>query len=90
MHFERANRSRERRSRFNASLWDVMSTGLSRYEENLVQSRIEPLRQAIYTLLKKEEFNNAITYAPNDAERVRMRFQLAQKVFKEVLGAHTD
>ena len=79
-----------RRGVLNASFWDVMSTGLSCRSQTKVQERSELLRQEIYRLLANEEFNIAITYGPNDAKKVRTRFRLAQSVFREVLGAHTD
>ena len=79
-----------RRSVLNASLWDVMSTGLSRYAEDHVDAHAEPLRQAIYRLLENEEFNAAITYGTNDTRRVSLRFEMALQELKEILGAHTD
>ena len=80
----------DRRSVINASLWDVMSTGLSRYSERRIKSSVDKLKLAIEELLKTEEFNNAITYATNDAARVAVRFKLSRRVLKEILGAHTD
>ena len=88
--FRKHDPGQERRSVLNASFWDVMSTGLSRYAEDHVEACAEHLHQAIYGLLQDEEFNIAITYGPNDARKVRTRFRLVQKVFEEVLGAHTD
>ena len=88
--FRKHDPGQERRSVLNASFWDVMSTGLSRYAEDHVEAWNEHLRKAIYGLLEDEKFNIAITYGPNDARKVRTRFRLAQKVFEEVLGAHTD
>ncbi len=75
------------RSILNASLWDVMSTGLSRYSEPLVEGKAEALRTAFYPLMRDDEFINAITYATNDARRVRHRFAVTQNLFEEVLGA---
>ena len=74
----------------NASLWDVMSTGLSRYKEERVQARVGPLRQSIHRLLADQKFNIAITYGPNDIRKVKTRFEMARTTFKEVLGDHTD
>ena len=48
----------------NASFWDVMSTGLSRYAPDRVAARAEPLRTAVHRLLQDEAFNTAITYGP--------------------------
>ena len=88
--FRKHVREQNRRSVLNASLWDVMSTGLSRYSEDRVRAHAAPLLEAIYNLFEEEDFNNAITYSTNDTRRVRVRFQMMRKIFEEVLGAHTD
>ncbi len=74
----------------NASLWDVMSTGLSRYIEDQVEASADKIREAIYELLKDEEFKTAITYGPNDTRKVRSRFEITRTKLQEILGAHTD
>ena len=79
-----------RRPVLNASFWDVMSTGLSRYEEHRVSALAGPVREAIYELLENEEFNTAIRYGPNDARKVKTRFTMAREALKETLGDHTD
>ncbi len=79
-----------RRQKLNASFWDVMSTGLSRYEEHRVSALADAVREAIYELLEDEEFNTAITYGPNDARKVKTRFTMARKVLQETLGDHTN
>ena len=78
------------RNVINASLWDVMSTGLSHYSEDRVSAYSERLRSAIYQLLDDDEFHNAITYSTNGTPRVRIRFQKTRTVFEEVLGVHSD
>ena len=87
--FRKHEPGQERRGVLNASLWDVMSTGLSRHAEAIVAGRSERLRREIFRLLGNEEFNTSITYGPNDARKVRTRFRLAQEVFEGVLGAGT-
>ena len=77
------------RSVLNASLWDVMSTGLSRYSKDHIRRYSAALLDAFYDLLTNEEFNTAITYATNDQKRVRARFEMTEAMFREVLGAHT-
>jgi hypothetical protein len=49
-----------------------------------------PLCQAVYRLLGDEEFVTAITYGPNDARKVKRRFQMTRGKFEEILDAHTD
>ena len=78
------------RSVLNASFWDVMSTGLSRYEEPCVKACAERVRQSVYQLLADAEFNTAITYGPNDARKVKTRFNMARQVLREALGDLTD
>ena len=70
----------------NVSFWDVMSTGLSRYDEHLVKSRADGLRTAIHDLLEDPKFNDSITQETNTVPRVKTRFAMAQKVFQEILG----
>lgn len=88
--FRKHDPGQTRRGVINASLWDVMTTGLSHYPLDLVESREEPLRQAVYRMLDDEEFNTAITYGPNDASKVKFRFRVAAEAFREILGAHQD
>lgn len=77
----------ERRSVLNASLWDVMSTGLSRYPEPLVEARADGLRTAFYSLMANDEFIRAITIGSNDMKKVKDRFAMAEAMFREVFGA---
>ena len=79
-----------RRGVLNASLWDVMSTGLSRYSEDQVLTQADPLRLAVDGLLDDEKFNTAITYGPNDARKVKFRFRVVTEAFREILGGHAD
>ena len=78
------------RSVLNASFWDVMSTGLSRYETQWVLEYAEPVREAVYILLDDEDFNTAITYGPNDARKVRTRFNMSRLALQEALGDLPD
>ena len=75
----------DRRSTLNASFWDVMSTGLSRYTEERVRVCAEPLRKSIYRLLDDEEFNISISYGPNDPKKVRHRFRVTRQKLEEIL-----
>lgn len=75
------------RSVLNASLWDVMSTGLSNYSEEAVNSHADALRAAFYSLMSDEAFVNVITYGTNDMNKVRLRFAIADERFKEVFSA---
>ena len=88
--FRKHEPAQKRRSVLNASLWDVMATGLSRYAEDRVVACADSLRQAIYGLLEDEDFNAAITYGTNDTRKVTFRFRKTRKIFQEVMGADTD
>ena len=90
-HAFRKHKPRQRtRSVLNASFWDVMSTGLCRYEEERVKASAAALRSSVYTLLRDEKFNTAITYGPNDPNKVRTRFRMTRDYLKEVLGDYAD
>jgi hypothetical protein len=88
--FRKHTKYQESRSVLNASLWDVMSTGLSRYQENIVEARADAIRAGFFQLMSDETFTRAITYGPNDMKRVRERFALADKMFQEVFDAHSN
>ena len=74
------------RSVLNASLWDVMSTGLSHYPETLVASRAPDLREGFFDLMYDDEFIASITYGTNDVRRVKHRFEAANAMLDMVLG----
>jgi hypothetical protein len=72
------------RSVINASLWDVMSTGLSRYPEHVVEARGEDLRQGLHRLLHDPEFDESITLGTSQMNRVKKRFEKADDLFREI------
>jgi len=76
------------RSVLNASLWDVMSTGLSRYPVQIVKDRTDDLKAGFYRLMEDEGFIDAITYGTNDMNKVRYRFAVSRALFKEVFDAY--
>ena len=76
-----------RRAPINASLWDVMCTGLAKYEEAVVHSQRKTLLSAFYNLLEDEDFNDAISLGTNQTSKVKRRFEMAGGMFREVLGA---
>ena len=88
--FRKYRANQKRRSVLNASLWDTMSTGLSRYDESRIKSSAKVLRNRIYQLLKDEEFNDAITYGTNDVIKVKTRFTMIRGVLREILDDCTD
>lgn len=85
--FRKRQRGQTGRSVLNASLWDVMSTGLSRYPETIVESKKSELWEAFYTLMENSEFQHAITYSPNSRKQVKHRFAAMQTALQEVFDA---
>ncbi|NKC12033.1 MAG: DUF262 domain-containing protein [Gammaproteobacteria bacterium] len=88
--FRKHEPEQEQRTVLNASFWDVMSTGLSRYSTAYIEEHAESLRDAIQLLLWDDEFNTTITRGPNDPKKVKRRFEMARMALREVLGDHTD
>lgn len=87
--FRKHSKRQGKRGVLNASLWDVMSTGLSHYPEKMVEAHANALRNAFYPLMDDEEFVSSITYGPSGTRKVRHRFHIAGEMFKEVFGAHS-
>lgn len=85
--FRKRQRGQEHRSVINASLWDVMVTGLSRIDTEFVGSRANDLREGVYRLMEDDDFIAAITYGTNATRRVTERFRMARCLFVEVFGA---
>lgn len=85
--FRKHSPNQDWRGVLNASLWDVMATGLSRYETRRVEERADELRSGFFRLMDDDDFVNAITYGPNDPKKVRYRFSAAERMFEEVFGA---
>ena len=81
---------RERRSVLNASLWDVMSTGLSRYPMAEVLCHADAIRAGFCELMTNSEFIDAITFSPNTARKVRHRFEAAGKMIDGAITAKSD
>ena len=87
--FRKHDQDQEYRNVINASLWDVLSTGLSRYPKNIVEDRAVELRLKFHLLLKDYKFNNAITYSTNSVKQVRLRFAMVKSMIKEVLDVNS-
>ena len=85
--FRKHRPNQDSRGVINASLWDVMSTGLSRYETYVVDEHSDALKAVFYQLISDDDFQRATTYGPNGPKQVRYRFSVMGKTLKEVLGA---
>ena len=84
--FRKHQPGQDYRNVINASLWDVMSTGLSRYAVSDVVQCSDAVRDGFYQLLEDEEFSHAITYGTNGVRQVRSRFSMAQAMLEDVFG----
>ena len=86
--FRKPAPEQDKRIVLNASLWGVLSTGLSgysgRYRRGRIESRAVALRRRIQALLEEKEFSEAITHGPNDARNVRYRFAATDGLPKDV------
>ena len=87
--FRKHREGQTNRSVINASLWDVMSTGLSRFTTESVEYRAGRLRATFYNLMEDSEFITAITYGTNDTRKVKDRFEVANSMLEEVFGARS-
>lgn len=85
--FRKHRPGQERRGVLNASLWDVMSTGLSRIPEDTVLECKDALLSRFYVLMDDEPFIRSITYGPNSANQVRHRFEVMRGRLAEVFDA---
>jgi hypothetical protein len=85
--FRKHQRGQQRRGVVNASLWDVMSTGLSTFSRDAVLSRREALLDHFYALMDDMSFIRSITYGTNNAKEVRYRFDTMRRVLAEIFDA---
>ena len=74
-----------KRTVINASIWDVMSTGLSQYPEEVVTEYAEDLKDALSGLMAEEELSISISTGTNEVKKVRYRFSVVREMLKDVL-----
>jgi len=87
--FRKHTKGQSDRKVLNASLWDVMSTGLSRYPEHLVDERADSLKAGFWKLMDDKDFFQYITYGPNAVKNVRYRFMAVNEMLKEVFDDYS-
>lgn len=73
----------EWRGIINASLWDVMTTGLADYSDAQIRATAGPLRVRFFSLLQNEDFVHAITYSTNSKRQVLRRFADARQEIRD-------
>ena len=86
--FRKHEAGQHARSVINASLWDVLSTGLSRYRPSKVKEKKEAVKKEFHQLLSDEGFWDSITYGTNGVRQVRSRFAMANGMLAEILDAY--
>lgn len=74
------------RGMLNASLWDVMSTGLSGYSETRIMEHKDQLRSTVQELLADDRFLESITRGTSGTEQVMYRFKATGKALKQTMG----
>jgi len=82
--FRKPPTSGQQRKPINAALWDILSTGLSRYDTPVVESHADALRDGLYQLLKNPTFEDSVTYATNNIKQVKHRFDCMQNLLDEI------
>ncbi len=75
------------RTVINASLWDVFSTGLSRYPEQVIEARTEYIQSGFEYLMQDQLFMQSITTGTNDRLRVNNRFKMVNTMLQEAIHA---
>ncbi|MBF0249684.1 MAG: DUF262 domain-containing protein [Alphaproteobacteria bacterium] len=75
------------RSVFNASIWDVMSTSLSKVPESIVEAKKEKIKTRFADLLIDEDFHASVTLGTSQVNRVRDRFAYVNNLVAEILNA---
>lgn len=84
--FRKHRPGQARRGVLNASLWDVMTTGLCTFDYSVVEAHGEAVVDRFFRLMDDKAFTDAITYSPNSAKQVRHRFEVMNKLILEVFG----
>jgi uncharacterized protein with ParB-like and HNH nuclease domain len=87
--FRKHTKGQTTRSVLNASLWDVMSTGFSRYSIQQVKEKKAQLQDKFFELMADNEFIESITIGPNNINKVRTRFKKIDKMLQEVFDDYT-
>lgn len=88
--FRKHARDQKDRGILNASLWDVMTTGLAPYTTECVEAKADELREAFFNLLNDSKFSASITYSPNSTKNAKYRFEATRAMLSEVFNADPD
>ncbi|MEO5375704.1 MAG: DUF262 domain-containing protein [Alphaproteobacteria bacterium] len=72
------------RSVFNVSIWDVMSSNMTRLPSDISDEKKEEIRAKFINLIDDTQFWESVTFGTNQANRVRYRFGAVEKMFSEI------
>ena len=84
--FRRHEPRQSHRSVLNASLWDVASTGFSKYPSEAIEKCSSQIRETMFKLFSDEDFITAITQGTSDMRKVRYRFEVTRNSIRAILG----
>ena len=82
--FRKRIRRKNRRSVINASLFDVFSTLMTKYSEDMITKKKGEVQKIFYELMANDEFFKAITLSTNSLSNVKIRFEIIKRVFQEL------
>lgn len=88
--FRKHERRQPQRSVLNASLWDVMSTGLSHYHPLDIKDRSNEVKDGFYRLMNDRQFSDAITRGPSTPKQVKIRFRLTREMLEGVFSVYQN
>ena len=72
--------------RFNASLYDVLTWGFTRYDKNLLMGNLDAIREAWIALMTSdEEFIESIERSTSSLKSITYRFDAWRKILDEVM-----
>lgn len=76
--------------RFNASIYDVLTWGFTRYDKNALMSNLDSIREAWISLMSNDEdFIESIERSTSSLKYVTYRFDAWRKVLDEVMANTT-
>jgi hypothetical protein len=74
--------------RFNASLYDVLTWGFTRFDKNALMSNLDSIREGWIALMTDDEnFIESIEKSTSSYKNVKYRFEAWQKVLEEIMGS---
>ncbi len=83
--FRKPRGNHERRSVINVALFDVFSVLFAKYGDRIKPQYDDAIRQSLATLVRENDYFDAISYATNDVKKVALRFKRTEMMIKEVL-----